>query len=84
MQVAAAHRIGVSQLLMAASNSTGGVQGKAAAMQNLTIGATAVGLSGREGDILRKVIGWSLGLLAVFCILAWLQSTVLSWMVPGN
>ena len=84
MQVAAAHRIGVSQLLMAASNSTGGVQGKAVAMQNLTIAATAVGLSGKEGDILRKVIGWSLGLLALFCMLAWLQSTVLSWMVPGN
>jgi lactate permease len=85
MQVAAAHRIGVSQLLMAASNSTGGVQGKAAAMQNLTIGASAVGLAGREGDILRKVLGWSLGLLAVFCILVWLQSTtVLSWMVIGH
>ncbi|HXA60941.1 MAG TPA: L-lactate permease [Streptosporangiaceae bacterium] len=82
MQVAAAHRIGISPLLMAATNSTGGVQGKAAAMQNLAIAASAVGLSGKEGDILRKVIGWSLGLLAVFCIVAWLQSTsVLSWMV---
>jgi L-lactate permease len=85
MQVAAAHRIGISPLLMAATNSTGGVQGKAAAMQNLAIAASAVGLSGKEGDILRKVIGWSLGVLAVFCILAWLQSTsVLSWMVVGN
>jgi lactate permease len=85
MQVAAAHRIGISPLLMAATNSTGGVQGKAAAMQNLAIAASAVGLSGKEGDILRKVIGWSLGVLAVLCILAWLQSTsVLSWMVVGN
>jgi lactate permease len=84
MQVAAAHRIGISPLLMAASNSTGGVQGKAVAMQNLAIGASAVGLPGREGDILRKVVGWSLALLAVFCILAWLQSTVLSWMVVGH
>jgi lactate permease len=84
MQVAAAHRIGISPLLMAASNSTGGVQGKAAAMQNLAIAVSAVGLPGKEGDILRKVLGWSLGLLAVFCILAWLQSTVLSWMVPGH
>jgi lactate permease len=84
MQVAAAHRSGLSPLLMAASNSTGGVQGKAAAMQNLAIGASAVGLPGREGDILRKVLGWSLGLLALFCILAWLQSTVLSWMVLGH
>ena len=85
MQVAAAHRIGISPLLMAASNSTGGVQGKAVAMQNLAIGASAVGLPGREGDILRKVLGWSLGLLALFCILAWLESTtVLSWMVIGH
>ena len=84
MQVAAAHRIGISPLLMAASNSTGGVQGKAVAMQNLAIGASAVGLHGREGDILRKVLGWSLGLLAVFCVLAWLQTNVLSWMVVGH
>ncbi|MDT7649789.1 MAG: lactate permease [Pseudonocardiales bacterium] len=85
MQVAAAHRIGISPLLMAATNTTGGVQGKAAAMQNLAIAASAVGLSGREGDILRKVIGWSLGLLAVFCVLAFLQTTpVLSWMVLGS
>ncbi|WP_328609203.1 L-lactate permease [Amycolatopsis sp. NBC_00345] len=81
MQTAAAHRIGISPLLMAASNSTGGVQGKADAMQNLAIAAGAVGLSGKEGDILRKVIGWSLGLLVLFCLLAWLQTSVLSWMV---
>jgi lactate permease len=85
MQVAAAHRIGISPMLMAASNSTGGVQGKAVAMQNLAIGASAVGLPGREGDILRKVLGWSLALLAVFCVLAWLQTTtVLSWTVLGH
>lgn len=83
MQVAAAHRVGISPLLMSATNSTGGVQGKAAAMQNLAIGTSAVGMSGREGDILRKVLPWSLVLLAVFCVFAWLQSTsVLSWMVP--
>jgi lactate permease len=84
MQVAAAHRIGISPLLMASTNSTGGVQGKAEAMQDLAIAASATGLVGKEGDILRKVIGWSLGLLALFCVFAWLQSTVLSWMVVGN
>ncbi|HEY2059494.1 MAG TPA: L-lactate permease [Amycolatopsis sp.] len=82
MQTAAAHRIGISPLLMAAGNSTGGVQGKADAMQNLAIAAGAVGLSGKEGDILRKVVGWSLGLLVLFCLLVWLQTSVLSWMVP--
>ncbi|MFF4406700.1 L-lactate permease [Streptomyces sp. NPDC001404] len=85
MQVSAARQAGLNPLLMAATNSTGGVQGKAAAMQNLVIAAGALGISGREGEILRKVIGWSLGVLAVLCLLAWLQSTsVLGWTVPGG
>jgi len=51
--------------------------------QNLTIAATAVGLLGRESDILRKVLWWSLGMLVVMCLLVGLQSTpVLSWMLP--
>ena len=52
--------------------------------QNLAIGAAAVGLAGREGDLFRKVIGWSLFMLAIMCVLVYLQSTaVLSWMVPS-
>ncbi len=85
MQVAAAHRVGMDGLLAAATNSTGGVQGKAEAMQNLAIASSAVGLTGREGEILRKVIGWSLCVLAALCLLAWLESTsVLDWMVVGR
>ncbi|MEV7938107.1 L-lactate permease [Kitasatospora sp. NPDC088264] len=83
MQVSAAQHIGLSPLLAAATTSTGGVQGKAVAMQNLVIAASAVGTYGREGEVLRKIIGWSLAVLAVLCLLAWLQSTpVLGWMVP--
>jgi len=51
--------------------------------QNLAIGTAAAGLVGREGDLFRKVFGWSLLLLLVMCVLAYLQSTpVLGWMVP--
>ena len=50
--------------------------------QNLAIGAAAVGLSGQEGDLFRKVLGWSLVLLLAMCVLVLLQSLpVLSWMV---
>jgi lactate permease len=42
-----------------------------------------VGLTGKEGDIFRKVIGWSILLVLIMAVLVWLQSTgVLSWMVP--
>ena len=41
-------------------------------------------MAGREGEIFRKVLVWSLFLLALVCVLATLQATpVLSWMVPG-
>lgn len=43
--------------------------------QNLAIAATAVGLVGKESDIFRTAIRWSLGLLLVLCLLVGLQST---------
>src|SRR6476659_10688497 len=83
LQVTAANQTGLNPVLMAAANSSGGVLGKMVSPQNLAIAAAAVGLSGREGDIFRRVLGWSLGFLAFMCVLVYLQSTpVLSWMVP--
>jgi lactate permease len=39
-------------------------------------------MAGREGDIFRRVIGWSLILVLVMCVIVYLQSTsLLSWMV---
>jgi L-lactate permease len=70
-------------VLMAATNSSGGVLGKMVSPQNLAIAAAAVGLDGREGDIFRRVVLWSLLFLAGMCLLSGLQSTaVLGWMVP--
>ncbi len=59
LQVTAAKQSGLSPVLMAAANSSGGVLAKMVSPQNLAIGAAAVGLGGREGDIFRRVIGWS-------------------------
>ncbi|MCW2791092.1 MAG: lutP [Nocardioides sp.] len=83
LQVQAAAKAGLDPVLMAAANSSGGVLGKMVSPQNLAIAAAAVGMSGREGEIFRKVIGWSLLLLVLMCLIVGLQSTgVLSWMVP--
>jgi lactate permease len=82
LQVQAAREAGLDPTLLAAANSSGGVLGKMVSPQNLAIGAAAVGLGGQEGDVFRKVIGWSLLLLLIMCLLVYLQSTaVLSWMV---
>ena len=83
LQVTAANQAGLSEVLMAASNSSGGVLGKMISPQNLAIAAAAVGLNGKEGEIFRRVVLWSLGFLLVLCALTALQaSPILSWMVP--
>jgi lactate permease len=83
LQVQAAAKAGLDPVLMAAANSSGGVLGKMVSPQNLAIAAAAVGMSGREGEIFRKVIGWSLLFLLLMCAIIGLQATpVLSWMVP--
>jgi len=83
VQVTAAGKAGLEPVLMAAGNSSGGVLGKMISPQNLAIAAAAVGMGGREGDLFRRVVGWSVLLVALMCVLVYLQSTaVLSWMVP--
>ncbi len=83
LQVTAAKEAGLSPVLLAAANSSGGVLGKMISPQNLAIAAAATGMAGREGELFRKVVGWSIGFLLIMCVLVYLQSTpVLGWMVP--
>jgi lactate permease len=82
LQVAAAHKANLSPTLMAAANSSGGVLAKMVSPQNLAIGAAAVGLAGREGDLFRQVIGYSIFFVLLMAGLVLLQSGPLSFMVP--
>jgi lactate permease len=85
LQVQTAAGAGLDPVLLAAANSSGGVMGKMVSPQNLAIAAAAVGMAGREGELFRKVFGWSILLLALMCLIVALQaSPVLSWMVPGS
>ncbi len=82
LQVQAAKDANLPPILMAAANSSGGVLGKMISPQNLAIGAAAVGMAGQEGDLFRKVVGWSIALVVAMCLIIYLQSTfVLDWMV---
>lgn len=83
LQVSAARESVLSPELPAAANSSGGVLGKMISPQNLTIAYAAVGPAGREGDLLSKVLPWSLRLLLVMCLIVPAQSTTaLGWMLP--
>jgi len=83
LQTTAAQQLNASPFLFGASNSSGGVMAKMISPQNLAIGTAAAGLVGKEGELFRRVFGWSLLLLLLMCVLAYLQSTpILGWMVP--
>jgi lactate permease len=82
LQQVAAAKAGLNPTLLVAANASGGVVGKMISPQNLTIVATAVGLTHQEGILFRRVIKWSLALLLALCVLAYLQSTVLAGILP--
>jgi lactate permease len=83
LQVTAAQGAGLPPELLAAANSSGGVLGKMLSPQNLTIAAVAVKMEGEEGVLLRRVLGYSLGLLLILAVIIALQATpVLGWMLP--
>jgi lactate permease len=82
LQVTTARHAGLSEVLLAAANTSGGVCGKAISPQNLSIAAVAVGLAGREGDLFRKVFGWTVLMIGILSLLVFLQSVFFTWMIP--
>jgi L-lactate transport len=82
LQATTARVSGLDPILTAATNSSGGVMGKMISPQNLSVGAAGVGAVGREGEILRRVVGHSLLLTALMGLLAMLQAYVCPWMIP--
>ena len=82
LQVAAAHQIGVSPILLAATNTSGAVTGKMISPQNIAVGVTTVGLVGHEGEVARSTIGHSLLLALLLSLIALAQAYWLGWMIP--
>jgi len=82
LQVAVGRQIGVSPILLAATNSSGGVIGKMISPQNIAVGVTTVGLIGQEGEILRRTFWHSVLLALGLSALAFAQAYWLKGMVP--
>ncbi|HEY2056851.1 MAG TPA: L-lactate permease [Amycolatopsis sp.] len=82
MQVISAQQLHLNPVLAGATNTSGGVMGKMISPQNLSIGATAIGQSGKEGSLLRQTFLWSIALTAVVGVISLLQASVLEFMIP--
>ena len=83
LQQVTASQVGMDPLLAVAANASGGVVGKMISPQSIAVAAAAVGLVGREPDLLKFTVKHSFILLIIVCAIIALQSTgVLGWMIP--
>lgn len=82
LQQVTASSVGMDPTLSLAANSSGGVTGKMISPQSIAVATAAVGLAGKESELLRFTLKYSIFLLLLICILTFLQSNVLSWMLP--
>ena len=77
LQATTAHQIGVSQTLLIASNTAGGVMAKIVSPQSIAIAAAAVNSSGEESKITSMAIKYSAALLAITCVWGYVLSLVM-------
>lgn len=82
LQATTAQQIGVSDVLLVAANTTGGVTGKMISPQSIAIACAAVGLAGREADLFRFTIRHSLVFAALVGLITSAQAWWLTWMIP--
>ena len=76
LQRITAEQLGLSPILMAAANSSGGVMGKMVDAQSIVVASTATRWYGHEGEILRYVFFHSLVLACLVGLLVLLQAYV--------
>ena len=83
LQVVAAKQLGLDPVLMAATNSSGGVMGKMISPQNIATGVSTTELKGQEGVVFARTFSHSVILTLLLGVLVFLQQHVLSWMIPA-
>jgi lactate permease len=76
LQTITAKQVGISPVLMAAANSSGGVMGKMIDAQSIVVASTATEWYGHEGDILRYVFWHSIALACLVGVLVFLEAYV--------
>jgi lactate permease len=81
LQKITSEQLGLSPILMAAANSSGGVMGKMIDAQSIVVASTATNWFGHEGSILRYVFGHSIVLACLVGILVMLQAYVFTGMI---
>ncbi len=81
LQVVAARQLHLNPVLIAATNSSGGVMAKMISPQNIATGCATTHLIGHEGAIFSRTFLHSVFLTVLLGCLVWLQQYVWPWMI---
>jgi lactate permease len=82
LQKVTAERLGVSTILMAAANSSGGVMGKMIDDQSIVVSSAATQQVGREAAIFQVVFKHSVTLACLVGVIVMLYAFVFPWIIP--
>ncbi len=83
LQVAAARQLDLSPVLIAATNSSGGVMGKMISPQNIATGVSLTALKGQEGVVFARTFPHSIILTLALGVLVLIQQYLIPWVIPG-
>ena len=81
LQATTAHQLGVSDTLLVAANTTGGVTGKMISPQSIAVACAATGMVGRESDLFRFTVKHSLIFAAFIGLITLAQAYVFTGML---
>ncbi|MWV62257.1 L-lactate permease [Helicobacter saguini] len=82
LQKLTANQLGVNEVLLLASNAVGGGTGKMISLQSIAVAASVVGLVGRESEVLRFTIKYSVILAIGIGIANLITFYFIPWIIP--
>ncbi len=82
LQVVAANQLGLNPVLIAATNSSGGVMGKMISPQNIATGVSVTDLKGQEGVVFARTFKHSIVLTVLLGVLVVVQQYFFPGIIP--
>ena len=82
LQQVSAQQLGIKEALFLAANSVGGVVGKMISPQSIAIACAAVGLVGRESELFRFTLKYSIGFILIIGVWTAIIALFLNGIIP--
>jgi lactate permease len=83
LQQVTAMSLGMNPILTTSASLFGSDMGKLISPQSIAVACAAVGLVGKETDIFRKTLKYSMILLGMVVVVVLLQAFVIPWVLPS-